>query len=232
MKKFCADDWGMSPSINDAILDLIENKLIYSVSIIIGGKYVDYRLRELLLLQKTNEVKLSLHFNLTYKHEFRSPIQVLIAYALRRINYSSVRKELLNQIKIAESKEIHFDMIDGHHHIHLLPFVFKVINQNVDKININAIRVMNDILHFTSYSVSLMVSILFKKELKNWILIDCGYLLASDLKSNESIASKTKKFERLIIHPAKYYDFDKVDFSDSLKEQRILEFQKIMEYCH
>ncbi len=46
-KIFCADDWGMSPSINDAIIALIEKKLIYSVSILIDAGFVDYRLDEL-----------------------------------------------------------------------------------------------------------------------------------------------------------------------------------------
>lgn len=229
-KIFCADDWGMSPSINDAIIALIEKKLIYSVSILVEAEFIDYRLNDLLEYHKSNEIMLSFHFNLTYGTNYRSPLDLISSYIFKKLDKGLIEVLLMKQLAIAKEKKINFDIIDGHHHVHLLPFVFSVMDKNFGIIKIKKIRLMIDKSHLSSFLLSLLNIQLYKKQMMKWEKEECGYLLESDLQTEDIFNKKIVKFNRLIIHPARYNDFDQINFYDKLTTQRVNEFIKILEY--
>ena len=232
IRKFCIDDWGMSPSINDAAIELIERKLIYSVSVLVSGKYMDYRLDELLSAQSSNQVKISLHFNLTYGFKYCSPVQLTYAYFFKKLEKNFIENQLLTQLEIAKQKKIKFDMIDGHHHIHILPFVFNVIDTKFAALTNKTIRIMNDKQHLSSWLSSFLFLVVFRAKLKKWSVLSCGYLLSKNLKNKIHFELKVNEYSTLIIHSAKYNDFDKIEFYDTLTVDRVREFEKILEFCN
>jgi len=230
IKCFCADDWGMSPSINDGILELIDRELIYSVSLMVTGEYVDYRLNELLLAQAEKQVKLSLHFNLTYMLKHSSPGSLIFSWLLLSLKSEYVLDQFKKQISIAAAKKIRFDLLDGHHHVHLLPFVFKEIDAHAELLPVKQIRLMIDSDHWLSFVQTKLFKFMFKNRIKKWKIVECGYLQADDLASREIFMEKFNGYDLLIIHPAKYNDFHQVVFNDKLKAARVDEYNKILEY--
>lgn len=230
-RKFCADDWGMSPSINDSIIDLIERELIYSVSIVVNGEFVDYRLDRLLKAQKENRVKLGLHFNLTYGKKYNSPFAIWLFGVLHLLDIKYIKRELLDQINLATKMNIRFDLIDGHHHVHLVPFVFRIIDENINQLIEKNIRFMIDLSHCSSYLQTKVTSLIYVNRFKKWSVVECGYLKMENLLSAKTFQDKMANYDLLIIHPAKYNDFHQINFNDKLKIKRIEEYEKIVEYC-
>jgi predicted glycoside hydrolase/deacetylase ChbG (UPF0249 family) len=225
--KFCADDWGMSPGINDGIISLARAGVLYSVSLMANAKYLNYKLSELIELQSTG-LKFNLHFNLTHESNTKDVISLCENYFLGHIEKDEIKKKFNQQIQILIDHNVQLSGIDGHHHVHMIPFVFKAICPEMKKYNIQELRTMEDYSHIGSYLTSLISKTMFEQDIKNLNLIKCGYLLTNNL-NNKSLTKKREKFNYLIIHPAKFDDFDEVGLRDDLREQRVLEYNYLME---
>lgn len=212
-RQFTADDWGLSKSINEAILELARVGKVRIVSIMVNMECTEYLLDELL----QTEVEFSLHFNLTEGRPLSSPRQVkslvnskgqfrdigsfLVRLLTGRINFHEMSNEFSVQLRRASDlvggklKEV-----DGHHHIHLVPgFIISVISE-IKRHNVERIRCPQDESHLGSY---LGGSWLRKKLAleEQHMLVDYGYL---------NLASrKYLKFENVIAHPGLDTDIKK-----------------------
>ena len=148
---FHADDYGRSPNISKTIYACIKKKTISSISLIVSEKI--YGLE---YLAKVNVLK-RLHLNLTDFSEKKSKenfiynlsfIQLLLMPFLPnfQINKKKVENEILRQIKIYK-KFLNKDevFLDGHQHVHMIPWIFNLIFNLRKKNKIVNIRIPNEI---------------------------------------------------------------------------------------
>ena len=154
---FHADDFGRSPNISQKLYMLIKNKKITSISIIVSEKIYG-----LSLIKKSNVSK-RLHLNLTdfsikktrqdYIYNF-SFFKLLILPILPgfKINKKKIEKEIIRQIKIYKKKINQKSIfLDGHQHVHMIPWIFNLIFNLRKKYNIKNIRIPDEpfILNFS-----------------------------------------------------------------------------------
>lgn len=243
---FCADDWGFSPGINEGILELARKDLLFSVSVAANSDYIESSLEELLSYQNLKSLRFQMHFNLTYGRPLSRADQVPTLvnsegkfYALGRfvfkmlmgqISKVEVLREYQAQVYHLKKLKIPLCGLDGHHHIHLYPLIYSSINFEFHSNEIKFIRTMNDYHHLGSYLQSLIFKTLIYKPEAGIELSSCGYLLACDLTTKDSLKKKTKKYQQLLVHPAKYNDFQKAGMTDSLQEYRLKELNSILEF--
>ena len=155
-----ADDLGRSRNINSMIFESIDEGFVRGVSIIVGQ---EFSIQGIIGARK-RDIKMRLHLNLTEgkasaKHNLNTSLvnkngfftQSFFSLFLApfKINFSrfknDVNKEINFQIKeyLKISKLKNFNL-DGHQHIHCIPWISKIIMELTSKYNIKEIRVPND----------------------------------------------------------------------------------------
>ena len=158
-----ADDFGLSRGINNGILESIKYGIVNSVSIVPNG----YAFKDGIKKIKSKKIKkISIHINLVElepvsptikinkivnknKELNLSPIKLAIINFLytknkKRIISNQIKIEMENQIKkiLRNINKKNFIIgIDSHYHIHVLPFIFKIIIKLVKKYKINYLRI-------------------------------------------------------------------------------------------
>jgi len=133
----CADDYGMSPGVNRAIRDLIENKRINATSVMVVGPAVDRA--EIDALTKAIEANpncaiglhttltapfypLTMHFRPLDGGQFWPLGNLLRASLLRRLDPEIMQAELRAQIAAFHQLFGRLpDYVDGHQHAQLFP---------------------------------------------------------------------------------------------------------------
>ena len=145
-----ADDFGRSKNISKSIYQCILTKSVSSISIIVSEKI--YGLNFL----KKVKVNKRLHLNLTdfsKKKSNKNFIYNLSFFQLMIMpllpNFKNKRKyieyEIVRQIECyknkIKTKEI---FIDGHQHVHMIPWIFTIIFNIRKKYNITNIRIPNE----------------------------------------------------------------------------------------
>ncbi len=231
--KFCADDWGLSPGVNAGILKLAKLNLLYSVSIMANSQYLENYLSELLEL-KNSSIKFYLHFNLTYdqkKENSKNFSKFFILKALSGfIDENQVQSEFRSQLKKLESYDIPITGLDGHHHIHLIPKIYKSIEKEINNSSIHEIRLLNDKEHILTYLQSYYFKNYLTLSTEQISYIDCGYLLPKNIVNKNKMRAKIEKFSKIIIHPAEINDFLEKNISDKLRSERVEEFNALMDF--
>jgi predicted glycoside hydrolase/deacetylase ChbG (UPF0249 family) len=242
---FYADDWGFSPGINEGILELARNKLLYSVSCAANSLYLKEGLDEL-LTYSANGLRFQIHFNLSYGSAVASKVQLpnlvtregnfyplksfIARCLLGKISRAEILVEFQSQMAILRKNQIPITGLDGHHHIHLLPFVYKSIEAVLVNNGIKHVRTMIDAQHMASYIQSAIFRKFVFKRCEEIAISDCGYLLSRNLINTKEMEKKINKFQRLLVHPAKYNDFIEAGMLDPLQDQRVYELNFIMEF--
>lgn len=129
---FAADDWGMTPAINEAILELARAGALRSVSLITNLPYLSHGLGELASLPG---VELALHVNLTLGPSLARPARtfgglrsLVRDLALGRIDHPWIREEIAAQHEAALAAGARVSLFDGHQHVHLLPPIFRELS--------------------------------------------------------------------------------------------------------
>ena len=235
---FCADDWGISPAVNDGIMLLAERGTITSVSLFANLPYLDYRLDEL----KNINVDLSLHLNFT----LGCPLLSTVSFPLRKdksfypfgfflallflglIRRESIEKEATAQLLSLQKRGLIIREIAGHQHIHLFPKIFRAIYPLLVK-NSLRIRIMDDIGHIPTYLMSR-----FFLRWQKWSQLTClyqliSYLRGSDVRSEKRLLAKLRKTKNpILVHPADGNDFDSILHKDKLQAQRKIELEAIL----
>ena len=134
----CADDFGLSPSVSDAILELIHLKRISATSCMVV--FPEHNAFE--DLQRQQGIDVGLHFTMTdftplskeaygyFKGQFPGP-KGLFGQTLRRnIPATVIKSELEKQYStLRELIGRHPDFIDAHHHIHQYPCIAEVLSK-------------------------------------------------------------------------------------------------------
>ncbi len=167
-KIFNADDFGMTPGVNQAIAKAYHDGILNSTSIMINLNFV----KEALELKKDMpNLDVGLHLNLTNQYALSVPQNIpLIADANGEFKNGFVNlfllsilhpKELARQVELEARAQIEkaiklgikLSHIDSHRHIHHIPVIFKVVKKLAEEYKIPRIRVMNeDIFNTLKYN--------------------------------------------------------------------------------
>jgi Uncharacterized protein conserved in bacteria len=152
MKKiyFHADDYGRSIEISKNIFKCLIKGHLNSVSIMVSYLPATYHYK----LKKLKKINKRLHLNLT---ELPTRDQSNFIYNLsflrliflgnreKKIIYKEIEKQIKKYINLYNPKII---KLDGHEHVHMIPWIFKYILKIKTKYNIQEIRIPNEIIYF------------------------------------------------------------------------------------
>ena len=128
----CADDYGLSPEINTAIINLAAKQRISAVSCMVNMPYCDPKP---LLNRKVHEnVSIGLHLDLSEKKSSRDFRHLMLDSFLPKKNRNLFTKEITNQITLFEKKFGFLpEFIDGHQHVHQFNHINKSLISVLEK---------------------------------------------------------------------------------------------------
>ncbi len=236
---FHADDWGMSPAINEGILRLAERGWLRSASCMTTAPFLDHRIDDLRRFA-ANGVEIYLHLNFTYGHPLSScseriffPHKILLTRSLLRLlSRSAVTSEIAAQLERLVQTGLPVAGVNGHHHVHLLPGVSGPLQELMLAKKIERLLVVDDADH----PPSRLQTRLFRRvgaRHSGIQEVPCGYLTAKDLRSSANFFHKLEHgILPLLVHPALWNDFGESEMVDSLQEQRVADLKTIVEYLN
>ncbi len=245
--KVTADDWGMSPGVNAGILDLARHGIVQRVSILANGGFVTSHLED---LKKIRGLELGIHFNVTFgspslaekESAFRvltvkngTSFRSLFGLSLLWLTGSN-RQKLLTEIRWSLRGQLHIlnrlgvspTYFDSHHHIHLLPGLLRGLADDLKQNDIETIRLpLDPQLMFTKRLMLFFLSLSCQKEIDSlgFKVSRCHYPSISQLSDREYIRRTLAKttFSEILVHPARYLDFDILNIDDGYQSGRLKE---------
>lgn len=126
----CADDYGVDPQVNQAIVELARLGRLNATSVLIDAVLDDTQFTQQVQALAPLDIDVGLHLNLTevlgdLTTEDVKPLKSLIMAAhLRRLSMSWIRDSIERQIGRFEQRFGRCpDYVDGHLHVHQLPMV-------------------------------------------------------------------------------------------------------------
>jgi predicted glycoside hydrolase/deacetylase ChbG (UPF0249 family) len=145
---FAADDFGLTRGITDTILETVDNGPVTLVSLIPNGEAVAYAIEE--YKKRSERLTLAVHLNLTEGKALseRNTIPLLVdsagnfkygiagLWAAYLFGGSSVQSQLREQARreiaaqlayVQETSGVKEIAVNGHQHVHLIPFVFDAL---------------------------------------------------------------------------------------------------------
>ncbi|MHC4414588.1 MAG: carbohydrate deacetylase [Planctomycetota bacterium] len=148
------DDLGLSPAVNEGILEAHTEGILTSASIMANGEAFEHAVA---LVRATPSLDVGIHLTLVEERPLLAPDRVgslvdaggrfhrhATAFALRyctgRIGLDEVRSELDAQIRRVLSEGLRISHLDSHQHLHVLPGVLRVVAGLADRYDIPAIR--------------------------------------------------------------------------------------------
>ena len=190
---FNADDFGISKGVNEAICKAYHEGILNSASLMVNQKYA----KEAVKLHKNMpNLKLGLHVNLTNEcpasdvkdipllvgkdKKFKNGFLKLFLLSLfKPFKFKQqVRTEVEAQIVKALDMGVKLSHIDSHRHVHMIPAVFDVFKEMMQKYNIKKTRVMNENL-FMTMKTNKDKSYLFDGGLIKYFLLLFFYMINS-----------------------------------------------------
>jgi predicted glycoside hydrolase/deacetylase ChbG (UPF0249 family) len=242
-----ADDWGLSPGINEGILDLVRRGIVRRVSILASGSFVSCGLAELKTLPA---LTLGLHFSLTFGEtqlgdQIRnlamggrfhlSPFRVALLYLLaspykRKQLGREVNLLVREQLATLKAHGVCPTHLDGHHHIHLVPGVLESMLPALQEAGITQVRVSWDPARLLSrVSPAVILALRARLKWRKWgvTFLPCVYPAARNYR-NETLLrrrmARTGGYE-MVVHPAARDDVPELRISDHYAGNRVLEYQ-------
>ncbi len=140
-----ADDYGLTRAVTDTVLEAVDCGALTRVSILANGFVFDYAVAE--YMKRQDRLEIGVHVNLTEGRPltraplltdangfFRYTPQGLLAVyffsfpAARAAIYAAIQAEVEAQVeKVQTALGGHAIAVDGHQHIHVIPFVLDVL---------------------------------------------------------------------------------------------------------
>ena len=233
--KIHADDYGYSENISQNILDCYKNGIINSLSVMIDTS--DKLISKLI---NSNIENISLHLNLTSlasannkeDEEFLKSLSFTKLFFLRNKKKEICKKEIDHQIRKFTKHFSNKDLrIDGHHHIQIIPWIFKYLINNYSD-EIKSIRIPNeklillDLKYFfkLTFYRNLFASIVLKVMCRNILhhskvrfagLLYSGIYDKKSLQQHLNILQKSKLDSEITFHPGTGLESEKNYFKKS-----------------
>ena len=149
-----ADDFGMTGSINEGILEAHRRGIVTSATLLANGAAFDSAVS---LAKATPRLGVGVHLNLTQgapvadpagvaslldsRGQFaRLPAALLRGLASGKVRLDEVERELAAQIEKVRAAGIAITHLDGHKHVHMLPRVFPVVLRLAQRFGIAGVR--------------------------------------------------------------------------------------------
>lgn len=237
--RFAADDWGLSPAVNEAILEFAEAGVLRSVSLFANLPFTELGLER---LRQTN-AGLSAHLNFTLGRPLL-PAKTLtqgdgsfftfsefMKLGIRgRLDSEEIFREAEAQLKRLKNLAP-IESVNGHQHVHFLPWMVGPISRACSKAGIFRIRKMVDPAHPASALMSLWSARSYARALPGVEWERTAYLWPTGRLGASQIRRKLNRSGELplLIHPSKSDDFDRVEFSDKLRAPRVYEYRELLE---
>lgn len=124
----CADDYGQTRAISQAIIDLLKTRRLTATSCMVTSP--EWPCHSSWLIPYKNQVDIGLHFNLTEGNvqRYSSLSHLLLKSHLRQVNKHAIRAELNAQLDhFIAALNMLPDFIDGHQHVHQFPMIRDVL---------------------------------------------------------------------------------------------------------
>lgn len=170
----CADDFGVSSDVNNAIIRLLEHERISAVSCLVTGKAWEKGAMALKNFRDLADIGLHLFYEETPFNEI-----LTLAYT-KRLSKPLILKKFKCQLdNFMGSMGMPPDYIDGHQHIHQLPVFRLALMDLIDAAGFNRIYIRNSASNFNDI-LKRKISIL-----KNIFIALPGFSLKKDLYKRE-----------------------------------------------
>lgn len=149
-----ADDFGLTQSVNQAIVEGHRRGIISSATLLANGAAFDSAVS---LARSCPQLGVGVHLNLTEGfpvsalasvpgpvnhngHFRRSPVQLVRAISAGMVSLDDIAWELQAQIEKVRAAGIEITHLDGHKHVHMWPAVFDVVVRLALECGIPAVR--------------------------------------------------------------------------------------------
>jgi chitin disaccharide deacetylase len=178
-----ADDFGISQGVNQAIEKAFLTGGLSHASLLANGKYFDQAIE---IAKKHPKLNVGLHFNLTFdqpliqENPARSRGQFhksFFGYLLGTKKPNLIKQELIAQITKLQKAGIKISHIDGHHHIHMIPYIFKIVQQVAAEFGIERIRIINEPFLPSFRARPSIKSLFLRGGIYKWLLFRLLYLI-------------------------------------------------------
>lgn len=155
-----ADDFGLSASVNEAVIRAHRNGILTTASLMVNEPGFD---EAVALARENPKLGVGLHLTLLHGHsalpperipglvnergEFsNSPVKAGFDYFFRRGLHEPLRAEIGAQFEKFHATGLLLDHVNGHLHLHLHPAIFKILMAGADKWGIRRLRLTRDCL--------------------------------------------------------------------------------------
>jgi len=195
-----ADDFGLSPGVNSAILQMFLQQKLHSASLICGCQYFTSAVQ---IARQNPNLQVGLHFNLTtgvasFLHQpnsllvdknnrFKNGFLKLLILSIfkKQQLQQEVLLELQAQITLCQQNNITLQHLDSHRHIHCIPAIFSIVQQEAIKNNIQHLRIINENI-FSTFKLSYQKSFLFDGGIIKWAVLRFLNLFNHTKKFNQT----------------------------------------------
>ena len=156
---FNADDFGISPGVNQAIFKAHAEGILNSASLMVNQEFADEAIS---LARKMPNLNVGLHINLTNEAPAANPADIpllvgtdgkfkngfvkllLLSFLHPQKLQAEAYTEIKAQIEKYQKTGLALNHLDGHRHVQMIPAVFKALKQLQSEYNVPRIRVMNE----------------------------------------------------------------------------------------
>ncbi len=155
-----ADDFGLSPSVNEAVIRAHRDGILTTASLMVNETGFEEAVK---LAKENQKLGVGLHLTLLHGHsalppekipglvnsqkEFsNSPIVVGMKYFLKGSLREQLRAEIHGQFEKFHATGLPLDHVNGHLHLHLHPTIFKILMEDSEKLGITHLRFTRDCL--------------------------------------------------------------------------------------
>jgi hopanoid biosynthesis associated protein HpnK len=155
-----ADDFGLSSSVNEAVVRAHREGILTTASLMVNEPGFDEAVK---LAMENPKLGVGLHLTLLQGHsalppekipglvnaraEFSNgPVGVGMKYFFRSDLREQLRAELCAQFEKFRSTGLPLDHVNGHLHLHLHPVIFKILMEDSEKLGIRHLRLTRDCL--------------------------------------------------------------------------------------
>ncbi len=153
-----ADDFGLSSSVNKAIVELFDKKLIYSTTLMANMPAFDEAVELACKHELTNKIGIHLvltegsplteeikSINFLFKGKTSFKVFKHLIFIFKKKYQKLIYNEFAAQIEKLQSKNIPITHIDTHHHVHEVYIITRILLELQKKYKIPSIRILNNL---------------------------------------------------------------------------------------
>jgi hopanoid biosynthesis associated protein HpnK len=155
-----ADDFGLSHSVNEAVIRAHREGILTTASLMVNERGFDEAVK---LAKENPRLGVGLHLTLLMGHstlppgkipglvnsrgEFSGkPVATGFRYFFQRDLHEQLRDEIRAQFEKFHATGLLLDHVNGHLHLHLHPVIFKILMEDAEKLGIRHFRLSRDCL--------------------------------------------------------------------------------------